>query len=704
MAIRQEEERLGAYRLFSHLLRTMRFVRSQRWLLVLCVLGSMAQASVELSLPLLVRRGIDAYILPPFLKVDVSNPSDRSWLETKPGYFHEPGRDNAFIEAAELNRSERAELETRKLIAPERYYSKASGDHVAVLGRASAEGNFLSESAVQRMDVQERRALLEAQRGGVFRLALWYLALLAANFALSYGVTLGLNQLGQKAVVIMRGQLFRHLHRLPIRYFDENPVGRLVTRVNNDTAALSELFTEVVATAASDVALFVGILVVLLSLDPGLTARLLLLAPPLILLSLWFKVVSQKIYREIRIQLAKINTFLQESVQGIAILKTFQFERRAADRFHALGLAYYQTQMRLIYVFAIFRPLIDAFATSAIAVLIWYGGGQALQHQLSIGTLVAFLMYLKMLFMPLQDLAEKFNIVQSSVVASERLFRILDTPPEDRGAGKVPASACGRISFENVSFGYEEGQPILEGVSFEVPCGETVALVGPTGSGKTTITALLLRFYDLQPGQGRILVDGLPVREWDVQALRRQFAFVQQDLFLFAGTLRNNVTLFRDMHPNTIERALEVSRAQTVASRLDGGLEYPLNERATTLSQGERQLVSFARALVTDPKVLVLDEATASVDSQTEALIQQALKAVLYGRTALVVAHRLSTVQNADKILVLKKGQIVEQGTHAELIRQGGLYAHLHDTQFARLRTPQAAILAGLQTGSSLPS
>jgi ATP-binding cassette subfamily B multidrug efflux pump len=681
MAVRHEEERLGAFRLFTHLLRIMRYVRGRRWLLIFCVSASIVQAGVELSLPLLMRRGIDAYIMPPFLKVDVSDPQDRSWIETKPSYSPGPGRDSAFVEAVDLSRAERAELDTRRLIAPERYYPAASAR------QPSADGRFLPESTVRRMDVHEKRTVLAPQRSGVLRLSLWYLALLGANFALGCGVVLGLNQLGQKAVAIMRGEIFRHLHRLPIRYFDENPVGRLVTRVNNDTAALSELFTEVVATAASDVALFVGILAVLLSLDAGLTARLLLLAPPLILLALWFKVVSQKIYREIRVQLARINTFLQESLQGIAVLKTFQFERRAADRFQTLGKAYYRTQMRLIYVFAVFRPLIDAFATSAIAVVIWYGGGQALQHQISIGTLVAFLLYLKMLFMPLQDLAEKFNIVQSSVVASERLFRILDTPPEDPGAGRAPVDPCGRVTFEDVSFGYEKGQPVLDGVSFEVPCGETVALVGPTGSGKTTITALLLRLYDLEPCHGRILVDGLPIKEWAVKALRRQFAFVQQDLFLFAGTLRGNVTLFSDVEPDRIERALDVSRARMVASRLPRGLDHPLNERATTLSQGERQLVSFARALVADPKILVLDEATASVDSQTEALIQQALKALLAGRTALVVAHRLSTVQNADKILVIKKGRIVEQGTHAELIRQGGLYAHLYDTQFAAVRS-----------------
>ena len=274
---------------------------------------------------------------------------------------------------------------------------------------------------------------MEPQRKGVQRLAAYFVLLLVLNFLLAYGVTYGLNALGEKSVVIMRGRLFSHLHRLPIKFFDENPVGRLVTRLTNDTAALSELFTSVIATAVSDLVLFFGILAVLLALDARLTLVLLALAPPLVGLALWFKAASQKIYRVVRVQLAKINTFLQESAQGMVVIKAFTAQSRTSARFAALGREYYATQMRLIYIFAVFRPVIDAFATAGVGLVVWYGGGQAVQGRMSLGTLVAFLIYLKMLFMPLQDLAEKFNIVQSSVVASERLFGILDTPPEDPG-------------------------------------------------------------------------------------------------------------------------------------------------------------------------------------------------------------------------------------------------------------------------------
>ena len=684
MAIQREEEKLGAFTLFGHARRILGYARGTGWLLALCVAGSAAQAGLELSLPRRTRYGIDAYTPPPSAAVRPADEATRTRLLADPSTLEPDGPDGRlFVKSAGLGRAERAELEAGGLLEGKRYFHVPSA---AVPGALAAEGGgqLLSEEEVGALPAGERRRLLAPERDGLLRLGGLYLVLLILNFVLGYAVTLGLNDIGQKAVRRMRGELFRHLHRLPIRFFDENPVGRLVTRVTNDTATLSDLFTSVIATAVSDAVLFLGILAVLLALDVRLTLWIFVLAPPLVFLAFWFKAVSKRIYREIRVKLAKINTYLQEAVQGITVIKAFVAERRTSERFGALCQDYFKTQMKLIHVFAVFRPLIDACATSAVAVVVWYGGGEALRQELSVGTLVAFLVYLKMLFMPLQDLAEKFNIVQSSVVASERLFKILETGPEDPGGGKAPETPCGTIRFENVTFAYEEGQTVLKDVSFEVPCGKTIALVGPTGSGKTTITALLLRFYPLRPGQGRILVDGLPVEEWDLKALRAQFAFVQQDLFLFAGTLRHNIGLMREVPDEALESSLDVSRARMVVERLPDGLDHLLNERGTMLSQGERQLVSFARGLVARPRILVLDEATASVDSHTETLIQQALGGLLEGRTGLVVAHRLSTVQDAHRIVVLSRGRVVEQGTHPELLARDGLYAHLYRTQFAR--------------------
>lgn len=676
MAFEREERKLGPLTLLRHLRRMAQTVRGRGLLLAACVALSLLSAGLEMGLPLVVRQGLDRFVLAPWLRVDLSASEDREWLSLTPGRLVESGDGtHAFIRSDALRHEERAELEARHILDREGWFF--------LTGVAGAPDRFLSEAEFRTLAPAERSRLREGDRHGLLLLSLLYLGMLAANFLASYGASVGLNRLGQSAVLQVRGQLWRHLHRLPVKYFDENPVGRLVTRVTNDTAALSDLFSSVLATALADVVLFFGILVILWRLDAALTLRLFLLAPPLILLAWWFRRASGKLYREVRVQVAKVNTFLQESVQGIAVLKAFGRELEFADRFRTMNDEFYRVQMRLIYVFAVFRPLIDAFAVSAIAVVIWFGGGEALRHQLSVGTLVAFLLYLKLLFMPLQDLAEKFNILQSAVVASERLFGILDTPAEPSGEA-TRGDGSGEVRFEEVSFAYEPGVPVLDRVSFSISAGQSVALVGPTGSGKTTLAALLLGFYPLPEGCGKILVEGRPVGDWSAEALRARFAFVPQELFLFSGTLGQNVTLFSDLPSTAVQRAVEGSHLSSVLERLPQGLAHPLNERGTVLSQGERQLVSFARALAHPGQILILDEATASVDSRTEALIQQAMRELLRGRTSLIIAHRLSTVQEADLILVLKKGRIVERGSHAELLAAGGLYAHLYRTQFAK--------------------
>jgi ATP-binding cassette subfamily B protein len=523
----------------------------------------------------------------------------------------------------------------------------------------------------------------QASRTGVIWLSLLYFGLLVVNFAITYGVTYGQNHMGQTAVFRIRCRLWHRLVHLPTRYFDENPVGRLVTRVTHDPANLSELFSSVLATAASDLVTFIGVLVMLFVLDANTSLYLLLLSPAILALLWWFKRASRRIYRSIRVQLARLNTHIQESFSGLQVIRSFIHENRSNRQFTRHNEEFLGCQTRLIHVFSVFRPAVDVFGSLGVALVIWRSGSGVLAGSHSTGTLVAFLLFLKLLFRPLQNLADKFNILQSAVVSNERVMLILDTPQEESGPCTFFRQGEPEVCFENVSFQYEPKQPVLKGVSFHIKPGEKVALVGPSGSGKSTLISLLMGFYPLPEGGGQISVCGRSLSIWNKIALRKQFAWVQQDLFLFSDTLRNNVELFETHSPDSVEKALGISRLASVLARIPDRLEHRLGERGMSLSQGERQLVSFARALVCGGPILVLDEATSSVDSATEALIQEALEDLLYQRTALIVAHRLSTVRSADRILVMKRGCVVEQGSHTQLVNLNGLYKQLYNTQFA---------------------
>ena len=524
---------------------------------------------------------------------------------------------------------------------------------------------------------------------GLKWLALGYLAVRLAHFLFSYFQEVLLNSVGQYVMFDLRSELYRKLQNQEVSYYDRNPVGRIMTRLTSDVDALNELFTSGVIDLLGDVVMIFGIICVMLWMDVRLTLIALLTVPMLFAATSWFRKGARIGYDMVRTRLARINAFLQEHISGAQTVQIFNAEEKSRHQFHNINDDHRNANIQTIFYYAVFFPLVDFIGAIGIALVIWYGGYRVLQNTstytvLSLGALVAFIQYSQQLFQPIRDISDKYNVLQAAVVASHRIFKTLDlpiqitTPEQPKKTGR----AKGRIEFENVWFAYKEEDWVLKDVSFTVEPGQSVALVGHTGSGKTTITNLLMRFYDVQ--RGRILLDGVDVRDWDLRSLRENFAVVLQDVFLFSGTVEGNIRLGRaSITDERVRWAAGEVHAERFINRLHEGYKTEVKERGAGLSVGQKQLISFARALAFDPALLILDEATSSIDTETEQLIQQAIERVMLGRTSIVVAHRLSTIQRADRIIVLHHGKIREQGSHQELLSERGLYWRLYKLQYA---------------------
>ena len=514
----------------------------------------------------------------------------------------------------------------------------------------------------------------------------WIIAAFFASVVVQYGTqyaqTLITGMIGQHVMYDIRRDVFNHLQRLPLRYFDRTPVGRIMTRATHDVDALNEFFSEGVVSVFMDLCTLFAIIGFMVYIDLELTLVCCTVIPIIAISTFYLQGLAMKAYRELRLRLARLNSYLQENITGIEVVQLFNRQLRNLRDFDDEHLPYRRAEDREIHFYALFFPFTEFVGTFGMALIIWYGANSVIDDRIELGVLVAFLQYIRRFFRPIMDISDRYALLQSAMAASERIFELLITPLEPEGGPRRnPARAGhgGSIEFRNVFFKYDPDAVdwILKDVSFKLELGQSLALVGATGSGKTTIVNLICRFYDVQ--EGEILVDGLDVREWHAEELRRRISIVQQDVFLFSGDIGANIRLGeKAIGAAEIEQAARYVNAAPFIERLPQGYDHAVAEGGSTLSAGQRQLLSFARALAFDPEILVLDEATSSIDTETEQLIQDATAKLMSDRTSIVIAHRLSTIRNADQILVLHRGEVRERGRHEELLRQGGIYARLH--------------------------
>ncbi|HEY6045807.1 MAG TPA: ABC transporter ATP-binding protein, partial [Pyrinomonadaceae bacterium] len=526
--------------------------------------------------------------------------------------------------------------------------------------------------------------ILPKKTDGLTLFVLIFVGSQVLRFVCSYFQTVLLNSIGQYVMFDLRREIYDKLQHQEVAYYDQNPVGRIMSRLTADVDALNELFTSGVTDVLGDLVMIAAIIAVMAWMDVRLTLITLLTVPLLFVATTWFRKGARKGFDMVRTRVARIFAFLQEHVSGAQTVQIFNAEAKSRERFTKINHEHRKANIDTIFYYAVFFPLVDFIGAVGIALIIWYGGYRVMHNALSLGALVAFIQYSGFLFQPIRDISDKYNVLQGAVIASHRIFQALDLPI----AITTPAiplkqgRAEGRIEFENVWFAYKEDDWVLKDVSFKVDPGQSVALVGHTGSGKTTITNLLMRFYDVQ--KGRVLLDGVDVRDWDLRSLRENFAVVLQDIFLFTGTVESNIRLGREeITDERVRWAATEVRADSFIRRLPREYKSEVRERGAGLSVGQKQLISFARALAFDPTLLILDEATSSIDTETEQLIQQAIARVMEHRTSVIVAHRLSTIQRAENIIVMHHGEIREQGTHQDLLALHGLYWKLYRLQYS---------------------
>jgi ABC-type multidrug transport system fused ATPase/permease subunit len=657
-------------------------------LVALALMAGIAITAVSLFVPYITKVALDRHIVAEWYRLDPTGPlADEAVKNLNSRFVREDSGQGLFISASNLVRLDPRlvkDLKDRGILSSATFYriepdktalARQHGLKIIFDENASA---FVLHSELSVLGPEARKALREADIRGTTGMGLLLFSLAVAAFAFGYWEYIWLERAGQGIMADIRVELFTHVQAQGLAFFDRNPVGRLSTRVTNDVENLNELFKSVMVTLFKDILLLLGIIVLLAVLNWRLALLCFALIPVVFVLAMLFSRLAREVFRKLRETVSAINSFCQERFAAVRTVKLLNARAAQEEGFGVINQRNYDAGMSQIRIFGIFMPLMEWLASLGVALLIWQGGALVLEDRVTLGTLVAFISYLRMFFRPLRDISEKFNIMQAALASTERIVEYMDTDQrmKEPAAPKRPASGPPAVAFENVHFAYEPARPVLENVSFAIPAGEMVALVGRTGEGKTTCAHLLNRFYD--PAEGMVSMGGVNLKDADPAWRTNRIALVSQDVFLFSASLAENVTLGRKpQQPDALKYALTLCGAWDFVARLEKGPETLLSERGANLSGGERQLLSFARALYSNPDILILDEATSSVDPQTERAIQDAVSAMTSKRTTLVVAHRISTIEKAHTIIVLNKGKVAEMGSHSELMEKQGLYFKL---------------------------
>jgi len=692
-----EEGKLGKAYNLRLLKRLAAYALPYRSTIAKALLMTILIAAIDLSLPYLLKIALDRYILPSWYLVHPKSVAGAEQKKLMRTYGHLLVSDRTktalFISNRQMKAVDPADLHAYRkqgVIGKSAFY-RAKADALGPAGLSSKAASFyeLADGTVmvpyEIMDRLSRDQILVLRASDIHMVALLGLLILGVLFA-SYGFGYAeyylLEYTGQHIMQDIRLQLFHHMQTQTVKFFDRHPVGRLVTRVTNDVENLNEMFKSVVITVFKDIFVLVGILAVLLYMNWKLALVCFTLVPVIFVLTLLFSTLAREAFRELRTTVARINAFLQERLNGMGIIQLFVMEAHQAMAFEKINEDNYRAGMKQIRVFAVFMPLMEIASACAIGLLIWHGGGKVISEALTLGALVAFITYIQMFFRPIRDISEKYNIMQAAMASTERIFEFLDQHEEipEPDDPISPPERKGQLTFADVTFGYQEGKPVVRDVSLRLEPGRTVAVVGATGAGKSTLVNLAQRFYD--PERGAVLMDGVDLRQLGNETLRSRMGLVMQDVFVFSGQLKENITLGDPRINDAVVRdAARKANALSFIQRLPGGFDQEIGEGGVNLSAGERQLLSFARALARDPLLLVLDEATSSVDPETEQFIQEAISQITRKQTTLVVAHRLSTIREADRILVMHHGRIVEEGRHEDLMARQGIYYRLHRLQ-----------------------